>query len=92
MKDFFIEQEVKSHKILQSITCDICGKFYARDDYTEIQEFHTIHFTGGYGSVFGDGSEIDCDICQRCLLKMLQNKYREDGILVSERPEYKDTP
>jgi len=27
--------------------------------------------TGGYGSVFGDGKEINVDICQHCMNKIL---------------------
>ncbi len=52
-----------------SIQCDKCGKVF--DDEIEIQEFHRIHFTGGYGSVFGDGDSISCDICQYCLKEMI---------------------
>ncbi len=70
---------LKEETILESITCDICGKTYNKDDIMELQEFHHIHFTGGYGSVFGDDSYIECDICQHCLHDMIKGKYREDG-------------
>jgi len=60
--------------------CDKCGKEYdAIDDMFECQEFHHISFTGGYGSVFGDDSDIECDICQHCLKKMIDGIYREDS-------------
>lgn len=50
-----------------SVICDRCkGEF---ED--EIQEFHHIRFTGGYGSVFGDGSRVECDLCQRCLKELV---------------------
>jgi antitoxin CcdA len=54
---------------LVSVTCDICQKEYT--DVMDIQEFHQIYFTAGYASVFGDGSHVECDICQHCLKEKL---------------------
>ena len=54
--------------------CDVCGKEYETGDSIsdlEIQEFLTLRFRGGYHSVFGDESEVKCDICQHCLKKLL---------------------
>ena len=57
---------------LYSITCDKCGRtFLAREDFLEVQEFHHVNFCGGYGSIFGDMNEVECDICQHCLKKMI---------------------
>jgi hypothetical protein len=59
-------------KVPVSIVCDICHKtFDYENDIFEVQEFHHIRFTGGYGSVFGDESEVECDICQHCLKKLV---------------------
>ncbi len=63
---------------LVSITCDKCTKVYMVEDdekdcRLEIQEFHTIRFRGGYGSVFGDETEVQCDICQHCLYEMIKD-------------------
>lgn len=60
----------KTEQEIASIKCDICGKVYDADDL-EIQEFHHIDFCGGYGSAFGDGTQVNCDICQHCLHKMM---------------------
>ena len=60
----------KTEQEMASIKCDICGKVYDADDL-EIQELHHIDFRGGYGSVFGDGTRVNCDICQHCLHKMI---------------------
>lgn len=60
----------KTEQEMASIKCDICGKVYDADDL-EIQEFHHIDFCGGYGSVFGDSTQVNCDICQHCLHKMI---------------------
>lgn len=55
--------------------CDKCHKQYDIDTY-EAQEFHHIHFTGGYGSIFGDGVEVECDLCQHCLKEFIGCYYR----------------
>ena len=79
------EKEVKQmKKTVKSITCDICGTSYGPDDTFETQEFHFINFTGGYGSVFGDDSTIKCDICQYCLKKLIEGKYRKEGLSVND--------
>jgi len=67
MKNYDIELVEVEKKTLKSVTCDVCKTEYS--DEFDIQEFHCIHFVGGYGSVFGDGSTIKADICQHCLKK-----------------------
>ncbi len=47
--------------------CDRCGKSIAADDYIEWEEKQMIRFTGGYGSIFGDGTRVECDLCQSCV-------------------------
>lgn len=62
---------------IESIVCDICKKeFNCKEDDIELQEFHHINFTGGYGSVFGDGVRVECDICQHCLSKLIVDHAR----------------
>lgn len=73
----------KVTKVITSVTCDVCGKTYVwnwrdSDDVFETQEFLHINLKGGYGSVFGDGSTIKCDICQHCLKKLLGKYLRVD--------------
>jgi len=41
------------------------------DDEFEAQEAFFLKQTGGYSSVFGDGSEIYIDICQDCFKEKL---------------------
>jgi hypothetical protein len=55
---------------LDGIECDYCKMRYSDNDY-EIQEFVCIRFTGGYGSVFGDGDVVELDLCQHCFQKLL---------------------
>jgi hypothetical protein len=64
-------QKMQTVEEVQSMICDVCKKEYKPDDIFELQEFHHIRFTGGYGSVFGDEADVECDICQHCLLKMI---------------------
>lgn len=55
---------------IKSVICDKCKKKYEPNDL-ETQEFHHIKSTGGYSSVFGDGTKIECDLCQHCLHDMI---------------------
>lgn len=72
MIDYKDMQNSEKEKEIVSITCDKCGKLYdSGSDSSEIQEFHHINFRGGYGSVFGDGTQVNCDLCQHCLHMML---------------------
>jgi len=54
-----------------SIQCDRCKKVF--DDSMEVQEFLKIRFQGGYASIFGDETNISCDICQYCLKELIGN-------------------
>ena len=66
-------QEVKKPiQEIVSVKCDVCGKEYDKvQDAFEIEEFHHIRFCGGYASVFGDGTKVECDICQHCMHKFI---------------------
>jgi hypothetical protein len=64
----------KTIQTTESVTCDKCGKeFNVEEDIMEIQEFLHINFIGGYNSIFGDGTRVTCDICQRCLKDMIED-------------------
>jgi hypothetical protein len=65
----------KKTQVLESIICDNCNKEFDAEDDVELQEFLHIDFTGGYRSVFGDGTHIQCDICQHCLKDKLKDIY-----------------
>jgi len=66
--------EIKEHLSLSSVVCDKCGK--TMNDAYEIQECLSIHEQCGYGSVFGDGNEIELDLCQDCLKELLGDYIR----------------
>lgn len=62
---------------IQSVVCDCCNKSF--DDPFELQEFVTIDFSGGYGSVFGDGVKVDGDFCQYCVKELLGKYLRKSN-------------
>jgi len=72
MKNYI--SEIQTVLKVDSITCDVCKETF--DNSFDLQEFHTVNFVGGYSSVFGDEYHIKCDICQDCLLKMIEKYYR----------------
>ena len=54
--------------------CDKCKTWFdVEKDWEDAQEFHHINFTGGYGSRFGDGTNVRCDLCQKCLYEMIKD-------------------
>lgn len=65
-------------EVVESVTCDKCGKVITPDDTVEWQELYSIQFTGGYGSVFGDESTIRADFCQQCLKELIGPYYKEE--------------
>ena len=69
-----IQKKQIEQKYVSEVTCDICKKTFKTDiseDIDELQEFHYIDFCGGYGSIFGDETLVQCDICQHCLKEKL---------------------
>ncbi len=57
--------------------CDRCGKEMQRDAIDgEWSERLTISFRAGYGSVFGDGNIVECDLCQHCIKDLLERYLR----------------
>ena len=66
------KKEKVEQDVVVAIICDVCKKKYNyEDDAMEVQEFLHICFQGGYGSIFGDGANIKCDICQHCVKEKL---------------------
>jgi len=65
-------KEIRS-KVPFKKTCDKCGFSVTSDDenFVDWQEFFSIRFTGGYGSVFGDMAEVELDLCQHCFNELL---------------------
>lgn len=60
------EEVVEQVRIPKIKTCDKCKIEIDYSNMIEWQEFVHIGILGGYGSVFGDGVQVDTDICQNC--------------------------
>ena len=54
-----------------ALVCDRCGREIAPDEASEWSEALRIRFTGGYGSVFGDGARVEADLCQHCVKELI---------------------
>lgn len=54
------------------VTCDRCGReMHPNNQDCAHQERLAVRFRAGSGSVFGDGSLIEADICQHCVRHVL---------------------
>ena len=68
-----VKKSVESDELI-AMTCDVCHKTYTT--LFEMQEFECIDRIGGYGSVIGDGTKVEIDICEPCFKKMFEKYYR----------------
>ena len=64
------EKNITKTEII-GITCDKCGNKFTPEDIFEWQEIYSVNFTGGYGSVFGDGANVTVEFCQKCLKELI---------------------
>lgn len=72
--------DVKPQAYVKRLVCDRCGREAEHEDL-EFAEFLSFASKGGYGSVFGDGNEIEIDLCQHCMKEILGRwiRSRPDG-------------
>ena len=61
--------EMAEHQVFDKFICDRCKQEVKGE--MELQETHSIKFISGYLSVFGDGNDVNCDLCQRCLKDLI---------------------
>ena len=58
---------------LWSATCDKCGRRACiENDPMELQEFLHWEHDCSYESIFGDGSDLEIDLCQYCVAEILE--------------------
>ncbi|ART55111.1 hypothetical protein CBP36_09975 [Acidovorax carolinensis] len=62
--------DVRPQAYVKRLVCDRCG-WEAEHEDLEFAEFLSFTGKGGYGSVFGDGNEIEVDLCQHCMEEIL---------------------
>lgn len=70
--------------------CDRCNISATSTDFVEWQEFISLDFCGGYGSVFGDGTRVSIDLCQKCFHEVLGQfvRFPDDVIYEDEDDKY----
>jgi len=55
-----------------SIICDRCGRRTENgSDSFEFGEYLSMDYIGGYGSILGDGTRLQLDLCQYCVKELL---------------------
>ena len=59
-------KDVRPDSFTKQIRCDRCGRLFEHND-VEFHEAASIDLKAGYGSVFGDGNDVQIDLCQHCL-------------------------
>lgn len=52
--------------VVHQIRCDRCGKEVERGE-VGFGDMTSIGFNGGFGSIFGDGTRVEVDLCEPCL-------------------------
>ena len=68
-KTKIVKEEIQ---VLETVTCDRCGKSYKPGDYeSQDDEFLSVDFVGGYYSFFGDMNHVRCDLCHKCLNELI---------------------
>jgi len=60
---------------LSSISCDRCRQTWQANP-VDAAELTSIDFKAGYGSIFGDSSQVKLNLCQRCLKTALRLRLR----------------
>ena len=66
--------EVVENDVVVGFECDRCEKSYHEangDDWIEIQEAMHWKMIGGYGSIWGDDSDVEIVLCQKCAHELL---------------------
>lgn len=59
-------KDVRPESFVKQICCDCCGRLADVSEF-EFQEFVSIDLKAGYTSIFGDGCDVQLDLCQHCL-------------------------
>lgn len=65
------KEVIETVKQLEFVICNKCGRKIDRtDDIIEAQEAIMLSGCGGYGSVFGDMTKWQLDLCQHCFKEL----------------------
>jgi len=58
-------KDVRPEPFTKQLRCDRCGRLSELGE-AEFHEFVSIDLKAGYGSIFGDGNDVQVDLCQHC--------------------------
>ncbi|UUZ71229.1 hypothetical protein LP415_19165 [Polaromonas sp. P1(28)-8] len=61
---------IEAVSVVEQIRCDRCDKEVHRREFG-FEQMTSIGFDAGYGSIFGDGSRVEVDLCETCLRETL---------------------
>jgi len=61
---------------LDVIICDKCKREIDAHDPRGADRVHSIEFVAAGDSPFGDGNQIDCDLCEACLYGLIHDCLR----------------
>lgn len=70
-----IHTEEQLKPVVTGFTCDCCAKTVDVESLDHQEAVH-LDLTGGYTSVFGDGAQVQCDLCQDCVKALLGKHVR----------------
>ncbi len=63
-------KDVRPQSFVKQIRCDRCERLSELGE-TEFEEFVSVDHKAGYASVFGDGNQVQIDLCQHCVKELL---------------------
>jgi antitoxin CcdA len=66
-------------QVLTTVVCDDCGLQESTDGGYEFHEFTSLNHHCGYGSIHGDGKQVEVDLCQHCFANMFGDMLRVSG-------------
>ena len=67
------ERVEQVQEVIIGLVCDKCKKYVSAQDVIAYQECFHFNTTGGYGSVWGDGTDVSVTLCQHCVYDLLKD-------------------
>ena len=67
-----IKEEIEDvREIITGFNCNKCDRTYGKDDIVEMQEALIWQMSAGYGSLWGDGNNVQVVLCQKCAVEVV---------------------
>lgn len=63
-------KDVRPQSFVKQIRCDRCERLSELGEM-EFEEYVSLDHKAGYASVFGDGNQVQIDLCQHCVKELL---------------------